>query len=93
MSQRASGREEFTTVRIANLSGRLVLVTADGTGAVDVERASDGRFGPDAQPVYDRWVEFAGSSRFLMNRGARAGNRGCDPETLRARGPAGMGVA
>jgi 2,4-didehydro-3-deoxy-L-rhamnonate hydrolase len=45
-------------VRIANLAGRLVLVTPDGTGAVDVERASGGQFGPDPQPVYDRWPEF-----------------------------------
>lgn len=46
-------------MRIANLSGRLVLVTPDGTGAVDVERASSGRFGPDPQAVYDRWSEFS----------------------------------
>jgi 2,4-diketo-3-deoxy-L-fuconate hydrolase len=45
-------------VRTANLSGRLVLVTADGSGAVDVEQASGGRFGPDPQAVYDRWAEF-----------------------------------
>ena len=47
-------------MRIANLSGRLVLVSADGSGAVDVERASAGRFGPDVQAVYDRWTEFTG---------------------------------
>lgn len=46
-------------MRVANLSGRLVLITADGTGAVDVQRASDGRFGPDPQAVYDRWEAFA----------------------------------
>ncbi|MEW2167317.1 fumarylacetoacetate hydrolase family protein [Streptomyces sp. NPDC007084] len=43
-------------MRIANLSGRLVLVV-DGR-AVDVERASDGRFAADPQAVYDRWEEF-----------------------------------
>jgi 2-keto-4-pentenoate hydratase/2-oxohepta-3-ene-1,7-dioic acid hydratase in catechol pathway len=47
-------------VRIANLSGRLVVVTPDGAGALDVERASGGRFGPDVQAVYDRWPEFTG---------------------------------
>jgi 2,4-didehydro-3-deoxy-L-rhamnonate hydrolase len=47
-------------VRIANLAGRLVLITADGDGALDVERASGGRFGPEVQPVYDRWAEFTG---------------------------------
>jgi len=46
-------------VRIANLAGRLVLVTADGTRALDVERASQGRFAADPQAVYDRWAEFA----------------------------------
>lgn len=45
-------------MRIANLAGRLVLVTADGTAALDVATASDDRFGPDPQAVYDRWTEF-----------------------------------
>ena len=45
-------------MRIANLAGRLVLITPDGTAALDVERASDGQFGPDPQPAYDRWPEF-----------------------------------
>jgi 2-keto-4-pentenoate hydratase/2-oxohepta-3-ene-1,7-dioic acid hydratase in catechol pathway len=44
------------TVRIGNLSGRLSMF-AEG-GAVDVEKASDGRFGPDPQAVYDVWDEF-----------------------------------
>jgi 2-keto-4-pentenoate hydratase/2-oxohepta-3-ene-1,7-dioic acid hydratase in catechol pathway len=44
-------------MRSANLSGRLVIVTADGCAA-DVEEASAGRFGPDPQAVYDRWAEF-----------------------------------
>lgn len=43
-------------MRIANLSGRLVLL-ADGL-AVDVELASDGRFAADPQAVYPRWAEF-----------------------------------
>jgi 2-keto-4-pentenoate hydratase/2-oxohepta-3-ene-1,7-dioic acid hydratase in catechol pathway len=38
--------------------GRLALVTADGTRAVDVCRASDGHFGPDPQQIYDRWAQF-----------------------------------
>jgi len=46
-------------VRIANLSGRLVLVTADGTAAVDVEQLSGGRFTADPQAVYPRWDEFS----------------------------------
>ncbi|MGW0937540.1 fumarylacetoacetate hydrolase family protein [Streptomyces sp. NPDC002666] len=43
-------------MRIANLSGRLVLIV-DGR-AVDVERASGGRFAADPQAVYERWEEF-----------------------------------
>lgn len=43
-------------MRIANLSGRLVLVAADR--AIDVEHASGGRFRADPQAVYDRWEEF-----------------------------------
>ena len=45
-------------VRIGNLSGRLALFTA--SGAVDVEKASGGRFGSDPQAVYDVWEEFLG---------------------------------
>ncbi len=44
-------------MRTANLSGRLVIITDDDT-AVDVEQASDGRFGPDPQEVYERWTAF-----------------------------------
>ena len=43
-------------MRIANLSGRLVLIT--GGRAVDVAKASEGRFGSDPQAIYDRWAEF-----------------------------------
>ncbi|HWD05907.1 MAG TPA: fumarylacetoacetate hydrolase family protein [Amycolatopsis sp.] len=45
-------------MRIANLLDRLVLITPAGTGALDVERASAGRFGCDPQAIYDRWDEF-----------------------------------
>jgi 2-keto-4-pentenoate hydratase/2-oxohepta-3-ene-1,7-dioic acid hydratase in catechol pathway len=43
-------------MRLASAAGRLVLDVA-GT-AVDVERASDGRFSADPQAVYERWDEF-----------------------------------
>src|SRR6202161_2148308 len=46
-------------MRIANLAGRLVLVTPDGTGALDVERASHRQFAGDPPAAYDRWAEFA----------------------------------
>lgn len=50
-------------MRIANLAGRLVLLTSPGpTGspdlAADVEKASGGEFGADPQAVYDRWDDF-----------------------------------
>jgi 2,4-diketo-3-deoxy-L-fuconate hydrolase len=43
-------------MRIANLRARLVLLMPEG--AVDVERASEGRFDADPQSVFDRWDEF-----------------------------------
>ena len=45
-------------MRIGNLSGRLALFIE--AGAVDVEKASGGRFGPDPQTVYEVWEEFVG---------------------------------
>lgn len=43
-------------MRIGNLSGRLSLFVEGG--AVDVEKASAGQFGPDPQAIYARWDEF-----------------------------------
>jgi 2-keto-4-pentenoate hydratase/2-oxohepta-3-ene-1,7-dioic acid hydratase in catechol pathway len=43
-------------VRVANVAGRLSLI--DSAGAVDVEKASRGRFGPDPQGVYEDWDAF-----------------------------------
>ncbi|GAA2437808.1 hypothetical protein GCM10010191_61050 [Actinomadura vinacea] len=43
-------------MRVANLDGRLALLT--GSGALDVEHASGGRFGAVPQDVYARWAEF-----------------------------------
>lgn len=43
-------------MRIANLSGRLVLLV-DGK-AVDVEQASDGNFSADPQAIFERWEAF-----------------------------------
>lgn len=47
-------------MRIAELSGRLALVNADGAEAIDVEQASRGRFGADPQAIYEVWDEFVG---------------------------------
>ncbi|MFE2580904.1 fumarylacetoacetate hydrolase family protein [Streptomyces sp. NPDC059378] len=43
-------------MRLANLTGRLHLIT--DTGAVDVADASDGHFSPDPQKIYARWADF-----------------------------------
>jgi len=48
-------------MRVANVSGRLGLVTGPGR-VLDLELASEGRFASDVQSVYERWnelVEFA----------------------------------
>lgn len=43
-------------MRVANVAGRLAIV---GEGrAFDVEKASEGRFGPDPQSVYEQWDAF-----------------------------------
>jgi 2-keto-4-pentenoate hydratase/2-oxohepta-3-ene-1,7-dioic acid hydratase in catechol pathway len=43
-------------MRIANLQGRLVIVNEDR--AIDVEQASDGRFGSDPQAIFEAWDDF-----------------------------------
>jgi 2-keto-4-pentenoate hydratase/2-oxohepta-3-ene-1,7-dioic acid hydratase in catechol pathway len=43
-------------MKVANLKGRLVLLSEQGS--IDVERASSGRFGPDPAGVYLVWDEF-----------------------------------
>jgi 2,4-didehydro-3-deoxy-L-rhamnonate hydrolase len=45
-------------VHVANLAGRLALVTTDGRRALDVNRASDGRFNSEPQQIYDPWSDF-----------------------------------
>lgn len=48
-------------MRVANLSGRTVLI--DDDRAVDVHTASAGRFGPDPAAVYAEWPAFADWAR------------------------------
>jgi 2-keto-4-pentenoate hydratase/2-oxohepta-3-ene-1,7-dioic acid hydratase in catechol pathway len=69
-------------MRIANLAGRLTLI--DGARAIDVAEASGGRFGPDVQPVYDRFEEFRG---WAADAPLPAGT-GYDPASLGAPAPA-----
>jgi hypothetical protein len=55
-------------VRIANVSGRLTLVSDEG--GIDVETASAGRFSPDPQAVYGRWKAFRGWADDAPSQGA-----------------------
>ena len=47
-------------MRIANLEGRLVVVTGNAGHelAFDVQKNSSGRFGADPQAIYQEWAEF-----------------------------------
>ncbi|MFC0681525.1 fumarylacetoacetate hydrolase family protein [Lysobacter korlensis] len=44
-------------MKLANVGGRAVLVVGEGAG-IDLERASQGRIGPDPQDVVARWDVF-----------------------------------
>jgi 2-keto-4-pentenoate hydratase/2-oxohepta-3-ene-1,7-dioic acid hydratase in catechol pathway len=59
-------------MRIANHSGRLVLL-ADG-GGIDVESASNGRFGADPQAIFARWNEFKDWAAGVRGAAARPWN-------------------
>ncbi|MEZ0353744.1 fumarylacetoacetate hydrolase family protein [Mycobacterium sp. pR1184] len=50
-------------MRVANVRGRLALVSADGAGSVDVHEASNGRFDPSPQRIYNEWDEFVSWAR------------------------------
>ncbi|WP_417563909.1 fumarylacetoacetate hydrolase family protein [Microbacterium sp.] len=43
-------------MKLGNLAGRAVIITDDG--AVDIATASNGRFGPDPQSLFDDWAAF-----------------------------------
>lgn len=49
-------------MRLANVSGRATLISADSSldaaRGLDVERVSQGRFGPGLSPIYDDWSNF-----------------------------------
>ncbi|BCB82989.1 fumarylacetoacetate hydrolase family protein [Phytohabitans suffuscus] len=50
-------------MRIANLDGRLAVLTEDGTAALDVATASGGRFGPSPAAAYQAWPSFVDWAR------------------------------
>ena len=68
-------------MRIANLAGRLSIVVDEL--AVDVAEASDNRFGPEVQDVYERFDEFREWAAFA----ALPAGRGFDPAELGAPAP------
>ena len=66
-------------MRIANVAGRLNVLGTDGR-ATDVETASDGRFVPDPQAVFEQWERFREwAATAPVNEGAPV-----DPATLQA---------
>ena len=58
-------------MRIANQGGRAVLVRGEN-GAIDIAGASDGRFGPDPQSLFEDWAAFADWASALEKAGAAA---------------------
>lgn len=48
-------------MRLANVEGRATVLVADG--GIDVAGATDGRFGPDIQSLYDDWAAFVKVAR------------------------------
>jgi 2-keto-4-pentenoate hydratase/2-oxohepta-3-ene-1,7-dioic acid hydratase in catechol pathway len=44
-------------MRLGTVSGRASLITE--SGAIDVEKASQGQFGPDVTEIYEQWAQFA----------------------------------
>jgi 2-keto-4-pentenoate hydratase/2-oxohepta-3-ene-1,7-dioic acid hydratase in catechol pathway len=68
-------------MRAANVAGRLAVLTEDG--AVDVERASGGRFAADPQAVYERWAEF----RTWAGEADLSATEAFDPQQLGAPAP------
>ena len=62
-------------MRIANLAGRAVLIQSHGAsnhGAIDVETASNGRFGPEISPLFHEWDEFVAWAAALPDAAAAA---------------------
>ena len=72
-------------MRLANLRGRL-MVAATGGGFVDLALASEDRFDPDPQLVYERWEEFvAWSAGASLGQGEELGVEALGPPVPRPR--------
>ena len=60
-------------MKLANLGGRAVLIQRDGAsnhGAIDVETASNGRFGPEISPLFHEWDAFVAWAEGVPAEGA-----------------------
>ena len=68
-------------MRIANISGRLAIVSAERF--IDVEKQSQGRFGSDVADIYSNWEEFIQWAEAQSFDGAAK----VEPSTLRAPSP------
>jgi 2,4-diketo-3-deoxy-L-fuconate hydrolase len=69
-------------MKVANLAGRLTIIT--GGGAVDVERESNGEFDADPQAIYERWDMF---TEWAANTDLDGVGSACNPPDLRAPSP------
>lgn len=72
-------------VRIANLNGRAVILRGDR--AVDVERASEGRFGADPQSLFADWAAFEAWGRAVDEQATDAAGEPFDEAKLGAPAP------
>ncbi|GIE99991.1 fumarylacetoacetate hydrolase family protein [Paractinoplanes rishiriensis] len=61
-------------MKIANLAGRLALLTAAGDAALDAATASAGRFGPSPTTAFDSWPTFTAWAHISDMSGAKAFN-------------------
>ncbi len=73
-------------MKLANLDGRAVIVTADGSG-IDVERASSGSFGPQLQDLYQDWDAFTAWAAGADLDASGASSEAIDPARLGAPSP------
>ncbi len=72
-------------MRLLNNAGRLAVQV--GAGALDVERASDGRFAADPQAVFARWDEFRDWAARLDPAGRASADPRLEPFDEPALGP------
>jgi 2-keto-4-pentenoate hydratase/2-oxohepta-3-ene-1,7-dioic acid hydratase in catechol pathway len=70
-------------MRLATLSGRASIITE--AGAFDIEKVSEGAFGPEVADIYERWAEFTSWATSVI--AAPADAVGYEPSELGAPSP------